>query len=112
MRIALINYDMISPLNCNFFLFLFRVKDQNGDWVELLGSIYSPWCVTARLISGAGSDAGAKLVGAVKVPFRLGVATFDNLAISHSGKDYKLEFVVTKPAKNSLTKASPNNGQI
>ena len=81
------------------------MKDQNGDWVEVLGSIYSRWRVTARLISGAGSDASAKLVGVKRVPFRLGVATFDNLAISHSGKNYKLEFVVTKPRRNSLAKA-------
>ena len=80
------------------------MKDNNGDWVELLGSIYSPWRVTARLISGAGSHADAKLIGTAEVPFKLGVATFEDLSISHSGSDYKLEFEVTKPSNHSLSK--------
>ena len=79
------------------------MKDNNGDWVELLGSIYSPWQVTARLVSGSGSDADARLIGASTVPFKLGVATFDELSISHAGSDYTLEFEVTKPTNHSLS---------
>ena len=87
------------------------MKDQNGDWVEVLGSIYSPWRVTARLISGAGSDADARLVGSVEVPFKLGVATFEDLAISHAGGDYRLEFDITKPNNHSLAKVNEIKGR-
>ena len=71
--------------------------------MELLGSIYSPWQVTARLVLGSGSHADARLIGASTVPFKLGVATFDELSISHAGSDYTLEFEVTKPTNHSLS---------
>ena len=72
-----------------------------GNVITRLGSISSPWQLTATLKKGAGSDARAVLVGNTSVDYFWGWANFTDLGISHSGSDYTIEIAITRPAEAS-----------
>ena len=71
-----------------------------GATIDQMGSLASPWQLTAYLVEVEGSWPGVTLTGSETVPYKDGAFTFTDLGISHSG-DYQLEFVVTCPVEAS-----------
>ena len=74
-----------------------RLYDVFDRWVENVGTIESPWIVTASLVPGFG-DSGARLEGTLEVAVVNGTAKFTDLSISHSGSGYKILYNVTYPS--------------
>ncbi|CAH1789358.1 unnamed protein product [Owenia fusiformis] len=74
----------------------FIFKDAAGAVLPAVGSFSNPWRVSASLKSGTG-DSNAVLLGETTARFIEGKATFADLAISHTGYGYQLEFVLTYP---------------
>ncbi|XP_074660960.1 fibrocystin-L-like [Tubulanus polymorphus] len=83
-----------------------RLKDTTGQFVDKVGTNSLVWMVQATLTRGAGSDALASLIGTVNVSFVDGWANFTDLAITHYGSDYNLEFRVINPTTSTLTTAT------
>lgn len=79
-----------------FFLFFIQ-----GTVIDKLGTNINPWQITASIVSGTGNAAG-QLTGTTTVPYQNGWANFTDLAISHFGDDYGLNFTVTYPAGVNL----------
>ncbi|KAI8520672.1 Fibrocystin-L [Branchiostoma belcheri] len=77
-----------------------QVFDGSGNLVTTLGASSSPWEVQATIRSGTGTDARAATTGD-SVVFKDGWANFTDLAISHSGEGYILDFVIVRPASAS-----------
>ncbi|XP_078617867.1 fibrocystin-L-like isoform X2 [Branchiostoma floridae x Branchiostoma japonicum] len=77
-----------------------QVFDASGNPVKTLGASSSPWEVQATIRSGTGTDSRAVTRGN-SVVFKDGWANFTDLAITHSGEGYILDFVIVKPASAS-----------
>ncbi|CAH1226877.1 PKHD1L1 [Branchiostoma lanceolatum] len=77
-----------------------QVFDGSGNLVKTLGASSNPWEVQARIRSGTGTDSRARTTGN-SIVFKDGWANFTDLAITHSGEGYILDFVIVKPASAS-----------
>ena len=75
-----------------------RIHADDGQWVQNLGTEMDPWIVEATLVSGAGADASAKLVGETRVSSKDGTFNFTDLSISHQGSGYTIRFAIVHPA--------------
>lgn len=79
---------------------VFILLDNNGDRVnELSGNV--TWVVTASLDPSTG-DPNARLEGELAVAFINGTANFTDLAISHNGTGYRIDYRITNPVGKSL----------
>lgn len=67
-----------------------------GEIIKVLGAEENTWKLTATIRDGTGNP-DAVLLGTETVQFVNGMATFTDLAISHFGTDYILDFTVTAP---------------
>ncbi|KAK7468036.1 hypothetical protein BaRGS_00036740, partial [Batillaria attramentaria] len=71
-----------------------QVQDQQGNVVDYLGAIDTPWQVEAVIKSGGGGQ--ASFIGNTSVTFVNGTATFSGLGIDRMG-DYVITFNITHP---------------
>ncbi|XP_052700396.1 uncharacterized protein LOC128177638 [Crassostrea angulata] len=78
-----------------------QIYDSSGNVIDKLGTNTNPWQITASIVSGTGHAAG-QLTGTTTVPYQYGLANFTDLAISHFGDDYGLNFTVTYPVGVNL----------
>lgn len=81
-----------------FYFFVFFIQ---GNAIDKLGTNTNPWQITASILSGTGNAAG-QLTGTTTVQYQNGWANFTDLAISHFGDNYVLNFTVTYPAGVNL----------
>ncbi|XP_033759141.1 fibrocystin-L-like [Pecten maximus] len=72
-----------------------QMLDQNGEAMAVVGSVISPWRVTATLEGG--DNPNATLMGTVSVPVVNGIADYTDLSVSHFGDNFALRFTVTYP---------------
>ncbi|XP_061168814.1 fibrocystin-L-like [Saccostrea echinata] len=84
-----------------------QVYDANGNVVNKLGTNVNPWEITATLRNGTG-DPAAQLLGERTAKYNNGWANFTDLAISHMGSGYIIDFVVTYPVVASFSLSSSN----
>ncbi|XP_062574409.1 fibrocystin-L-like [Saccostrea cucullata] len=84
-----------------------QVYDANGNVVSKLGTNVNPWEITATLRNGTG-DPAAQLLGTRTAKYSNGWANFTDLAISHMGTDYIIDFNVTYPIMASFSLSSAN----
>jgi len=85
-----------TPLQNPFTL---HMTTADNEHVKQLGSIETPWQVTAKLIVTESHNQNAKLVGEATESFKLGgYANFTGLAISHAGT-YEIQFSISSSAK-------------
>ncbi|XP_066278772.1 fibrocystin-L-like [Branchiostoma lanceolatum] len=84
-----------------------QVFDGSGNVVMKLGTVASPWEVQATVRTGSGSDSRAQIIGDNAV-FKDGWANFTNLAISHSGQGYVIDFIIVKPQNASSFRTASN----
>ncbi|XP_062600839.1 fibrocystin-L-like [Saccostrea cucullata] len=73
-----------------------QVRDSQGEIITMLGAEENTWKITASIRENTGNP-DAVLLGNKTVQFVNGMATFTDLAISHFGTDYILDFTVTEP---------------
>ncbi|XP_035687262.1 fibrocystin-L-like [Branchiostoma floridae] len=84
-----------------------QVFDDSGDLLMNLGTVASRWEVQATVRTGSGSDSRAQIIGDNAV-FKDGWANFTNLAISHSGQGYIIDFIIVKPQAASTFRTASN----
>ncbi|XP_078617899.1 fibrocystin-L-like [Branchiostoma floridae x Branchiostoma japonicum] len=88
-----------------------QVFDGSGNVVMKLGTVASPWEVQATVRAGSGSDSRAQIIGDNAV-FKDGWANFTNLAISHSGQGYIIDFIIVKPQNASNFRTASNAVEV
>ncbi|XP_019623376.1 PREDICTED: fibrocystin-L-like [Branchiostoma belcheri] len=88
-----------------------QVFDGAGNVVMKLGTLASPWEVQATIRTGSGSDSRAQIIGDNAV-FTNGWANFTNLAISHSGQGYIIDFIIVKPQNASSFRAASSAVEV
>lgn len=67
-----------------------------GEVITMLGAEENTWKITASIRANSGNPS-AVLLGNTTVQFIGGIAAFTDLAISHFGTDYILDFTLTEP---------------
>jgi hypothetical protein len=72
--------------------------------VKKLGTIVNPWVITATLRNNGGHS--GQLLGRKTASFDNGWANFTDLAISHMGSGYIIDFAVTYPVSASFSFSS------
>ena len=75
----------------------FCIVLQQGEIITMLGAEENTWKITATIRENTGNP-NAVLLGNTTVQFINGEAVFSDLAISHFGTDYILDFTVSEPA--------------
>ncbi|XP_061164553.1 fibrocystin-L-like [Saccostrea echinata] len=73
-----------------------QVRDSQGEIITMLGAEENTWKISASIRENTGNP-DAVLLGTTTVQFVNGMATFTDLAISHFGTDYILDFAVNEP---------------
>ncbi|XP_064635838.1 fibrocystin-L-like [Lineus longissimus] len=84
-----------------------RFRDSDGNLLTTVGTDSTSWVVSASIRMGTG-HADAVLTGTTTATFVDGIAKFTDLAITHHGKGYILDFNLTSPSLAVLKAVASN----